>query len=208
MYDEELANQVARSDNEVLEKNISVTEELWLLFPDGKRRYFEMRKVPFFDHEGERLGLLAFGRDMTERMKAEKAVEKASKDKTKFIATISHELRTPLNGIVGLSRMLRDTELTEEQFTWISTIYASAITLGNIFNDIIDLDKLERDKIALSYKTLSLKRSLLNLAVLSSCLQRIKAYNLCLISSSHYLNLCKLMAHAYVKFYGICYLMQ
>jgi len=148
---------VARSDNEVLEKNISVTEELWLLFPDGKRRYFEMRKVPFFDHEGERLGLLAFGRDMTERMKAEKAVEKASKDKTKFIATISHELRTPLNGIVGLSRMLRDTELTEEQFTWISTIYASAITLGNIFNDIIDLDKLERDKIALSYKTLSLE---------------------------------------------------
>lgn len=157
VYDEELANQVARSDNEVLEKNISVTEELWLLFPDGKRRYFEMRKVPFFDHEGERLGLLAFGRDMTERMKAEKAVEKASKDKTKFIATISHELRTPLNGIVGLSRMLRDTELTEEQFTWISTIYASAITLGNIFNDIIDLDKLERDKIALSYKTLSLE---------------------------------------------------
>ncbi len=157
VYDEELANQVARSDNEVLEKNISVTEELWLLFPDGKRRYFEMRKVPFFDHEGERLGLLAFGRDMTERMKAEKAVEKASKDKTKFIATISHELRTPLNGIVGLSKMLRDTELTEEQFTWISTIYASAITLGNIFNDIIDLDKLERDKIALSYKTLSLE---------------------------------------------------
>ena len=157
VYDEELANEVARSDNEVLEKNISVTEELWLLFPDGKRRYFEMRKVPFFDHEGERLGLLAFGRDMTERMKAEKAVEKASKDKTKFIATISHELRTPLNGIVGLSRMLRDTELTEEQFTWISTIYASAITLGNIFNDIIDLDKLERDKIALSYKTLSLE---------------------------------------------------
>lgn len=158
VYDEELANQVARSDSEVLEKNISVTEELWLRFPDGKHRYFEMRKVPFFDHEGERLGLLAFGRDMTERIKAEKAAEKASKDKTKFIATISHELRTPLNGIVGLSRMLRDTKLNKEQFKWISTIYASAITLGNIFNDIIDLDKLDRDKIELSFKTLSLEK--------------------------------------------------
>ena len=158
VYDEELATEVVRSDSEVLEKNISVTEELWLRFPDGKRRFFEMRKVPFFDHEGGRLGLLAFGRDMTERMKAEKAAEKASKDKTKFIATISHELRTPLNGIVGLSRMLRDTELTDEQFTWISTVYASAITLGNIFNDIIDLDKLDRDKIELSYKTFSLSK--------------------------------------------------
>ncbi len=157
VYDEELAREVAASDNEVLEKNISITEELWLRFPDGKRRYFEMRKVPFFDHDGNRLGLLAFGRDMTERMRAEKAAEQASKDKTKFIATISHELRTPLNGIVGLSRMLRDTELTEEQFSWVSTIYASAITLGNIFNDIIDLDKLGRDKIELSYKTLSLE---------------------------------------------------
>ncbi|MBE1286150.1 MAG: aerobic respiration two-component sensor histidine kinase ArcB [Alteromonadaceae bacterium] len=156
VYDEELARQVVTSDNEVLEKNVSLTEELWLRFHDGRRRYFEMRKVPFFDHDGNRLGLLAFGRDMTERMKAEKAAEQASKDKTKFIATISHELRTPLNGIVGLSRMLRDTKLNDEQFGWVSTIYASAITLGNIFNDIIDLDKLERDKIELSYKTLSL----------------------------------------------------
>ncbi len=155
VYDEELARQVVKSDNEVLEKNVSLTEELWLRFHDGRRRYFEMRKVPFFDHDGNRLGLLAFGRDMTERMKAEKAAEQASKDKTKFIATISHELRTPLNGIVGLSRMLRDTKLNDEQFGWVSTIYASAITLGNIFNDIIDLDKLERDKIELSYKTLS-----------------------------------------------------
>ena len=93
---------------------------------------------------------------MTERKQAESAAAKANKDKTRFIATISHELRTPLNGIVGLSRMLRDTELTKEQFNWVSTIYASGITLGNIFNDIIDLDRLDRDKLELSLKTVSL----------------------------------------------------
>ena len=157
VYDEDLAAQVVASDHEVLETNASITEELWIRFADGRRRYFEMRKVPFFDAEGERLGLLAFGRDMTERKQSENAVTKASKDKTAFIATISHELRTPLNGIVGLSRMLRDTTLTEEQFGWVSTIYASAITLGNIFNDIIDLDKLGRDRLELSLKTVSLK---------------------------------------------------
>lgn len=157
VYEEELARQIVASDHEVLETNASITEELWLRFADGRRRYFEMKRVPFFDKEGNRLGLLSFGRDMTERKQAENAAAKASTDKTRFIATISHELRTPLNGIVGLSRMLRDTELTEEQFNWVSTIYASAITLGNIFNDIIDLDKLDRDKLELSLKTISLK---------------------------------------------------
>jgi two-component system aerobic respiration control sensor histidine kinase ArcB len=157
VYEEELAQQIVASDNEVLETNASITEELWLKFADGRRRYFEMKRVPFFDKEGNRLGLLSFGRDMTERKQAENAAAKANTDKTRFIATISHELRTPLNGIVGLSRMLRDTELSEEQFSWVSTIYASAITLGNIFNDIIDLDKLGRDKLELSLKTISLK---------------------------------------------------
>ena len=157
VYEEELARQVVASDHEVLETNASITDELWLRFADGRRRFFEMRRVPFFDHEGNRLGLLAFGRDMTERKQAESAAAKASTDKTRFIATISHELRMPLNGIVGLSRMLRDTELNEEQWSWVSTIYASAITLGNIFNDIIDLDKLDRDKLELSLKTVSLR---------------------------------------------------
>jgi two-component system aerobic respiration control sensor histidine kinase ArcB len=157
VYEEDLARQIVASDHEVLETNASITEELWLRFADGRRRYFEMKRVPFFDKEGNRLGLLSFGRDMTERKQAENAAAKASTDKTRFIATISHELRTPLNGIVGLSRMLRDTDLSDEQFSWVSTIYASAITLGNIFNDIIDLDKLDRDKLELSLKTVSLK---------------------------------------------------
>ncbi|MFT4938857.1 MAG: two-component system aerobic respiration control sensor histidine kinase ArcB [Paraglaciecola sp.] len=156
VYEEELASQVVASDHEVLEKNASITEELWLRFANGKRRYFEMRKVPFYAEDGSRLGLLAFGRDVTERKQAENAVAKASKDKTAFIATISHELRTPLNGIVGLSRMLRDTKLSAEQFAWVSTIYASGITLGNIFNDLIDLDRLDRDRLELSLKTVSI----------------------------------------------------
>ena len=157
VWEEELASQVAASDHEVLEKNASITEEIWLRFADGRRGYFEMRKVPFYAKDGTRLGLLAFGRDITERKQAENIVAKASKDKTKFIATISHELRTPLNGIVGLSRMLRDTKLDKEQFNWVSTIYASGITLGNIFNDIIDIDRMGRDKLELSLKTVSIK---------------------------------------------------
>ncbi|TDF37433.1 aerobic respiration two-component sensor histidine kinase ArcB [Alteromonadaceae bacterium M269] len=156
VYDVELASQIVASDHEVLETNAGITEELWLKFGENGKQCYEMRKVPFFDSEGNRLGLLAFGRDISERKRSQDALAKASKDKTAFIATISHELRTPLNGIVGLSRMLRDTQLNNEQFNWVSTIYASAITLGNIFNDIIDLDKLDRERLELSLKTVSL----------------------------------------------------
>ncbi len=157
VYEQELADGVVASDNEILANNEPRMEEVWLKFSDGRRRYYEMLKVPFFDNDGICLGLLSFGRDITERQQAEAALAKASKDKTAFIATISHELRTPLNGIVGLSRMLRDTELNKQQFAWISTIYASATALGNIFNDIIDLDKMDRDKLELALKTVKLK---------------------------------------------------
>ncbi len=177
VYDEDLAREVVASDQEVLETNAGITEELWLKFDEHTRRYFEMRKVPFFDSEGNRLGLLAFGRDITERKQAENALAKASKDKTAFIATISHELRTPLNGIVGLSRMLRDTPLDAEQFKWVSTIYASAITLGNIFNDIIDLDKLDRDKLELQLKTFSLRKFAAELGSIIELLAQDKELN-------------------------------
>ncbi len=51
-------------------------------------------------------------RDITERKRYQDALEHFRRDKTTFISTISHELRTPLNGIVGLSRILLDTDLT------------------------------------------------------------------------------------------------
>lgn len=50
--------------------------------------------MPFFDRFGKRLGLLGFGRDITERKQYQDKLEKASRDKTTFISTISHELRT------------------------------------------------------------------------------------------------------------------
>ena len=87
---------------------------------------------------------MGFGRDITERKRYQDALENASRDKTTFISTISHELRTPLNGIVGLSRILLDTELSPEQLNYLKTIHVSAITLGNIFNDVIEMDKIER----------------------------------------------------------------
>ncbi|GHA25450.1 aerobic respiration two-component sensor histidine kinase ArcB [Oceanisphaera arctica] len=150
VYPADVAEKVVETDKEVFSRNETQTYEQWLQYPDGRRACFELRKVPFFDRNGKRLGLLGFGRDITERKRYQEELEKASRDKTTFISTISHELRTPLNGIVGLSRILLATRLDQEQRQHLKTIHFSAVTLGNIFNDIIDLDKVDRSRLELA----------------------------------------------------------
>ncbi|MEF1310203.1 aerobic respiration two-component sensor histidine kinase ArcB [Vibrio mytili] len=149
VYSKEVAQPIVDTDQKVFTDNQAITYEQWLEYPDGRKHYFELRKVPFYSKDGRHLGLVGFGRDITERKRHEESLEKASRDKTTFISTISHELRTPLNGIVGLSRMLLDSQLTDEQRKHMQTINVSAITLGNIFNDIIDMDKFDRRKLEL-----------------------------------------------------------
>ncbi|RXA50032.1 aerobic respiration two-component sensor histidine kinase ArcB, partial [Escherichia coli] len=140
----------------------------WLSEPDGRKACVDIRKVPYYDRVGKRHGLMGFGRDITERKRYQDALERASRDKTTFISTISHELRTPLNGIVGLSRILLDTELTAEQEKYLKTIHVSAVTLGNIFNDIIDMDKMERRKVQLDNQPVDFTSFLADLENLSA----------------------------------------
>ncbi|WKS80708.1 aerobic respiration two-component sensor histidine kinase ArcB [Edwardsiella tarda] len=177
VYDEDIAQKVIETDEKVFRHNVSLTYEQWLVYPDGRKACFELRKVPFYDRVGKRHGLMGFGRDITERKRYQDALENASRDKTTFISTISHELRTPLNGIVGLSRILLDTELNDEQLKYLKTIHVSAITLGNIFNDIIEMDKLERRKVQLDNQEIDFTGFLTDLENLSGLLVQPKGLN-------------------------------
>ncbi|OKT28046.1 aerobic respiration two-component sensor histidine kinase ArcB [Escherichia coli] len=168
VYSPEAAAKVIETDEKVFRHNVSLTYEQWLDYPDGRKACFEIRKVPYYDRVGKRHGLMGFGRDITERKRYQDALERASRDKTTFISTISHELRTPLNGIVGLSRILLDTELTAEQEKYLKTIHVSAVTLGNIFNDIIDMDKMERRKVQLDNQPVDFTSFLSDLENLSA----------------------------------------
>ncbi|SFN26674.1 two-component system, OmpR family, aerobic respiration control sensor histidine kinase ArcB [Izhakiella capsodis] len=174
VYDEEAASKVMETDKKVFRHNVSLTYEQWLQYPDGRKACFEIRKVPYYDRVGKRSGLMGFGRDITERKRYQDALENASRDKTTFISTISHELRTPLNGIVGLSRILLDTELNQEQLKYLKTIHVSAVTLGNIFNDIIEMDKIERRKIQLDLQPIDFTSFLADLENLSGLLAQPK----------------------------------
>lgn len=91
----------------------------------------------------------------SELREATKKAESASKAKDDFIATISHELRTPMNGVLGMLRIVRDTELTPAQGGYVKTATQSAEALLALLNDVLDFSRVEANKLELEHAPFS-----------------------------------------------------
>lgn len=90
-------------------------------------------------------------------------IERASKAHTQFLATMSHEIRTPINGIVGLSTILNETALNDEQKKILDMIRSSADSLLSLINDILDYSKIEAGKMEIAPTVFNLKKEMKNL---------------------------------------------
>ena len=82
-------------------------------------------------------------------IKAKEKAEYSKKVKETFLANMSHELRTPVNGIVGLTTLLRDTELSEQQSSMIDLLEMSSQSLLGVINDVLDISKMEAGKFSI-----------------------------------------------------------
>jgi len=122
------------------------TDDWWLL-----------RVTPLLDESGQIWRLIGNAIPITSWKQAEEALraardqaEMASRTKSDFLANMSHEIRTPLNGIMGMLQLMQCTELSQEQDDYVNTALLSSKRLTRLLTDILDLSRIEADRLLLS----------------------------------------------------------
>lgn len=131
-------------------RGLSSLYEIELIAKDGSRRWVLISGAPYYDEKNRIAGTIGIHLDITERKRMEAELRQATdvaeaslKAKELFLANISHEIRTPLNAIIGLSGLLQESGLSDQQREMSETIGTASQNLLDLINDILLLSKVE-----------------------------------------------------------------
>jgi len=132
---------------------------------DGQLRYSEIYANPIQSLEGV-IGAVFFGKDVTQRVRAEEALqiakdeaEAANKAKSDFLANMSHELRTPLNSVIGFTNIMlknKDERLNDKDIGFLTRVLANGKHLLALINEVLDLAKVEAGRMELIIEEIDL----------------------------------------------------
>jgi len=132
--------------------------------PDGSIRWVRCSAFPLKNQSGEVFRVAGLVEDITERRhfdeelrRAKESAEAANRAKDDFLANVSHEIRTPMNAIIGMTELVLDTPLYEDQRQGLKTVKSAANSLLGIINDLLDFSKIEAGKLELVTADFSLR---------------------------------------------------
>ncbi len=124
----------------------------------GRKYHLQLEIQPVRNEAGRVENFIAILADITARVETENALRRAkaeadatSRAKSEFLASLSHEIRTPMNGVIGMTSLLLETNLGEEQRDYVNTIRTSGEALLTIINDILDFSKIESGRMELEH---------------------------------------------------------
>ncbi|UZE49517.1 ATP-binding protein [Rhodopseudomonas sp. P2A-2r] len=126
-------------------------------------RWIAWREGLVHSEAGQPAELQCVGRDVTDRSETERALGEArdqanaaNRAKSRFLAMASHEIRTPLNGIIGMSGLLLDTQLSPEQASYARAVKTSGDALLSLIEELLDYSRIEAGKIDLEHRPFAL----------------------------------------------------
>jgi len=142
-------------------------QQLEIKEPYLNGKWIDIRTFPVKNDNGETVQIIHTFRDITdiknyqqEIIKAKETAENASRAKSIFLSMMSHEIRTPLNGVIGMTELLSETHLNDEQHDFVRTIQISGEALMSVINDILDYSKIESGKLKLEHEPFELLKVL------------------------------------------------
>jgi len=165
--DRELADFFRMNDRNAMESGKPTSNEEWITFADnGQRVLLETIKTPMYDLNGDLIGILGIGRDITERKLAETEITtkneeliQAHAEKDKFFSIIAHDLRSPFNSFLGLTQIMAEewSTLTAKQVQEIaSSMKNSATSLHRLLENLLEWSRIQQGLIPYNPNTVQL----------------------------------------------------